>query len=114
MSSGPGVGFIGMDSFESGRLSFTDRPIPPRFRLREIEIPAGAMRGYDEGEWREALVVVESGELDLECSQGLRRRFGPGTVMWLSGLPLLALRNSGREPVLLAAVSRQAIGETDG
>ncbi|MBA2764522.1 MAG: hypothetical protein H0U42_07530 [Thermoleophilaceae bacterium] len=76
-------------------MSFIDRPIPPRFRLREIKIPAGGRHGYDENEWREALIVVESGEFEVECSKGLRRRFGPGTVMWLGGLPLWALHTAG-------------------
>jgi hypothetical protein len=33
-----------------------------------------------------------------------------GDMLWLAGLPVLALRNPGSEPVVLTAVSRRAPG----
>ncbi|MBA2533395.1 MAG: hypothetical protein H0V21_00120 [Rubrobacter sp.] len=63
---------------------------------------------------RGALVVVERGEIELECERGTRRRFGRGSVLWVSGLPLRALRNSGRGPALLVAVSRRLADERLG
>jgi hypothetical protein len=76
------------------------------FRLRTVAVSPGAERVYDSEEWRDALVVVEHGELELEAVSGARCRFGHGDMLWLVGLPLRALRNGGTETVVLAAVSR--------
>jgi hypothetical protein len=57
--------------------------------------------------WRGALVVVERGELELECLDGRRERFGRGDVLCLTGVRLRALRNPGHRAVLLVAVSRR-------
>jgi hypothetical protein len=88
-------------------VSFIDRPVPPAFELRVVAIPPGHERAYDETEWRGALVVVERGEVELECRAGGRLQCGAGAVLWLVGLPLRALHNRGPETALLAAVSRR-------
>lgn len=67
----------------------------------------GAERPYDEAEWRDALVVLERGQVDLELVEGRRWRLREGSVVWLSGLPLSAIRNPGAEPALLVATSRR-------
>jgi quercetin dioxygenase-like cupin family protein len=72
-----------------------------------IAIEPGCERAYDEAEWRDALVSVTRGEIELECLGGSRHRFRTGDVLWLAGLPLRALRNRGTEPVLLVTVSRR-------
>jgi uncharacterized protein YxjI/quercetin dioxygenase-like cupin family protein len=90
----------------AGRLSVLGRPLPPEFELRTVALAPGRTRPYDEHEWRDALVVVERGEIELERLTGARRRFRAGAVLWLAGLPLRALRNPGPEPAVLAAVSR--------
>ncbi|HEV8651911.1 MAG TPA: hypothetical protein VG276_21570 [Actinomycetes bacterium] len=89
------------------RLSFFGTALPPWFQLRVVTVPSGHQRAYDQTEWRDALVIVERGEIDLECLGGSRERFGRGEVLWLTGLPLRALHNPGREPALLVAVSRR-------
>ena len=78
----------------------------PSFLVRRIVVAPGADRPYVESEWKDALVVVESGGLELECAGGARRRFRCGDVLWLIGLPLRALHNRGRVPTVLIAVSR--------
>jgi hypothetical protein len=57
--------------------------------------------------WRNALVVVERGEVELEFRRGSRLCFRRGDVLWLTGLPVRALCNPGQEPALLVAVSRR-------
>ena len=52
-------------------------------------------------------MVLEHGELDLELAGGGRCHLRQGAVIWLTGLPLLALRNRGSEPALLVATSRR-------
>jgi hypothetical protein len=89
------------------RLSFLDRPVAPAFELREISVAPGGARAYDEAEWRDALVILERGEIELECLTGSRCRFKHGAVLWLTGLPRRALNNGGREPALLVTVSRR-------
>jgi hypothetical protein len=88
-------------------LSFLGKRLPPAFVLREVALLPGGARAYDEEEWRGALVVVEHGEVELECVSGDRRCFDRGAVFWLFGLPLRALHNTGDEPALLVAVSRR-------
>jgi hypothetical protein len=89
------------------RLSLLDRPLSSAFEVRLVALPPGRGRRYREADWRDALVVIERGDVELECVGGSRRRFGRGDVLWLSGMPLLALHNPGRDSALLVAVSRR-------
>jgi hypothetical protein len=88
-------------------LSFLARPPGPGFRTTVVTLACGTTRAYDEAEWRDALVVVESGEVDLECGAGGRRRFRSGAVLWMTGLGLRALHSVGAEPAVLVAVARR-------
>jgi hypothetical protein len=89
------------------RLSLLARPLSPAFKLRLVALPPGRRQRYREADWRDALVVVERGDVELECVGGGRGRFGRGDVLWLSGIPLLALHNPGPDTALLVAVSRR-------
>jgi hypothetical protein len=93
------------------RISFLGKPIPRAFVLHEVTLAPGGAHRYVEAEWRDALVVVEQGAIELECTAGRRRRFERGAVLWLAGLPLRALHNAGSEPAVVVGVSRrQAAG----
>jgi hypothetical protein len=92
------------------RLAFLGRPLPGSFERRVVVVAPGRQRAFDDAEWRDALVVVERGEIELECLGGTCWRFGRGDVLWLIGLPVRALHNPGREPAVLAAVSRRRRG----
>lgn len=78
------------------------------FDVRAVEVEPGGHRIYHAAEWSDALVVVGRGEIELECLSGTTLSFRRGDLLWLTGLPLRALHNSGREPALLVAVSRSA------
>lgn len=78
------------------------------FELRVVTVAPGRARRYAEAEWRDALVVVESGEVELETEDHGRWRFARGEMLWLTGLPLRAVHNHGTEPARLVAVSRLA------
>jgi hypothetical protein len=87
-------------------LSFVDRPLPPIFQVRTVELGPGQDRLIDEAEWRGALVVLEQGEIELESLAGTRRRFERGAILCFAGAGLRAVHNDGSEPALLVAVSR--------
>ena len=76
------------------------------FERRTVTVEAGSERSYDPAEWFDALVVVEQGEVDLECCSGGSVRFMQGDVLWLTGLPVRALRNPGPDAAVLVAISR--------
>jgi quercetin dioxygenase-like cupin family protein len=77
-----------------------------RFDVRTVTIAPGGERRFHEPEWRDALVFVERGQIELASASGASERFGRGDLLWLTGLPLLALRNRRPEPAVLVAVSR--------
>jgi hypothetical protein len=81
--------------------------MPVAFDVRVVEVRPGAERAYVEAEWHDALVVVECGEIELDCRGGSRPRFAGGAVLWLGGLPVRTLRNPGPVPAVLVAVSRR-------
>src|ERR1044072_885028 len=89
------------------RLSLAGRALPAAFVRREGVIAPGAERSYDAAEWRDALVVVKRGEVAVECRSGGVIHFVSGDMLWLTGLPLRALRNEGTEPVVIVAVARR-------
>jgi quercetin dioxygenase-like cupin family protein len=89
------------------RLSFLGRTLPAAFESRSVTVAPGGVLGYIEAEWRDALVVVEQGRIEVETFSGRRRRFSRGDVLCLIGLSIVALHNHGEDPVLLIAVWRR-------
>jgi hypothetical protein len=88
-------------------VSFLGRPLGRAFAATVVTIAPRSARPCDESEWRDALVVVEHGQVVLERG-GDRRVFGQGAVFWLAGLDVVALRNEDDvEDVVLVAVSRR-------
>jgi quercetin dioxygenase-like cupin family protein len=85
--------------------------LPASFERRELALAPGATLAFEEAEWVDALVVVETGEVELEARQGSRRRFRAGDVLWFAGLELRRLHNPGAAPAVLLAVSRRHGGE---
>jgi len=77
------------------------------FAVRVVAVPPGLARAYDAAEWRDALVLVARGEIELEGVGGGRKCFRRGAVLSLDGLPLRALHNRGAQPASLVAVSRR-------
>ena len=76
------------------------------FEVRLVAVAPGRTRDYDEADWRDALVTVERGAIELEGISGSRQTFERGAVLWLAGLPLRALHNRGPEPAVIVAVAR--------
>ncbi|MDQ6695866.1 MAG: cupin domain-containing protein [Actinomycetota bacterium] len=91
------------------RLGLLGRSLPPSFAMRAMVITPGTDRPFDEHTWRDAIVEVEQGQLELELRDGQRLLFDAGEVLWLTGLPALALHNPGDEDTVLVAISRRDI-----
>ena len=79
-----------------------------------ITLAPGAGRSFDDADWRDALVLLESGELELEGRAGCRVRLRAGAIFWLAGLPVRCLHNAGPEPAVLVAISRRRGSSQDG
>lgn len=76
------------------------------FRRRVVDVPPGEELDIDTDRWRDALVVLESGEIELECASGQRSRFAAGAVLCLLP-PVCVLRNTNSEPARLITISRR-------
>jgi hypothetical protein len=88
-------------------VSLLGRPLPPAFVRREIVLAPGGERAYVAAEWRDALVFVEQGSLELVGRSGTRRRLECGATLWLWDLPLRALRNPGSVNTRIVGISRR-------
>ena len=78
----------------------------PGFVRRTVVLDPGVSRPSHDAEWRDAIVMVECGDVELECAAGGRRRFAAGAVLWLTGIDIRVLHNVGAEPVVLVAIAR--------
>lgn len=87
---------------------FADRRNTPEFVIRDVAMAADSELAFDPAEWRDTLVLVERGRLELDCGDGQRGVFGTGAILCLAELPLRTLRTADREPVVLVAVSRSS------
>ena len=97
-----------MTTADDRPLELLPRPDPRRFATRRLRLPPGDMLGFRPAYWRDALVVVESGQLDLIWRDGDRHHFGAGAVLWLDGLPVTLLRNPGPLEAVIIAVCRKS------
>jgi hypothetical protein len=76
------------------------------FAVRAVAVAPGEDLAYDEAQWRDALVVVQRGEIELRGVSGASRSFRRGDLLWLERVPLAALYNPGAEPAVLLAIAR--------
>jgi hypothetical protein len=100
-----------MTTDESARRALVHGPLAEGFSRRVFRLAPGD--GVDADRLVGALVIVERGVLELVCQAGTCGRFGRGSMIPLAGLPLVHLRNAGRGPVVLVAVSRGRRATTD-
>lgn len=96
-----------MATGDDERVSFLGRLLPPGFVARSLLIGVGGQVPFERGEWVDALVIVEVGQVELEGVDGSRARFASGAVLYLDRLPLRLLRNPGSTVAVLVGVSRR-------
>jgi hypothetical protein len=80
--------------------------LPAGFERWQLTLAAGARRPADPDDWAGALVLVDQGHLEVDCTVGGRHTFSAGDLLVLGRLPLRTLRNPGDGPVRLVAVRR--------
>lgn len=87
-------------------LSFLGTCPPKSFRLRTVTLQPGEALGYQAADWVDTLVVVEVGELEVECRSGTCASFLEGAILVFTELEPSGIRNGGNGPLVLSALSR--------
>ncbi len=95
------------ESGESGRSALLRHDLPAGFIRWRMALGPGEQRSTEELEWADAIVLIESGVVEVHCRAGGWTTFRAGDLLALSCLPLRAIRNAGQEPAELVAVRRQ-------
>jgi hypothetical protein len=98
---------------DARRLGLLGTTSPESLVIRVLILQPGSKRVFDEREWRDSLVEVERGELEVQLRGGTRLGYVTGDVLWLVGLPVLALYNPGLERAVLVAASRGTIQRSE-
>lgn len=89
------------------RISFLGARCPKGFRLETLTLRARDAIDCGPAEWADTLVVVEHGQLEVECRCGTRARFDEGAILSFAGVELRQLRNPSSGPLVLSALSRR-------
>lgn len=76
------------------------------FLRRVIELAPGEELQVDARIWRDAIVFLEIGEVELTCVAGECRRFATGATLCLAA-PVRVVRNCGADGARLLAISRR-------
>ena len=76
------------------------------FTRRAVTVAPGVRRPFYPAEWRDALVLLRAGTIELESRGGTSARLTAGDLFWLDGVALQALHNPGAEEAVLVAVAR--------
>lgn len=79
-----------------------------RVRRRTVILQPGDGLEYVAADWADTLVIVERGQLELECPSGRHARFTAGAILTMVGLPVRRLRNPGPRPLVLSAITRRS------
>jgi hypothetical protein len=87
--------------------------LPEGFYRRVLRVKRGLELDVEPGGLPDALLVVEQGEVELECRAGTRRRFGRGSMIPIGLLPVSRLRSVGPGPLVFVAVSRAPLRASD-
>jgi hypothetical protein len=102
-----------MTAEESAGDALFRGPLPEGFSRRVFSVAPGLELGLEPASLPDAIVVVEQGELELECQAGTCRRFGRGSMIPIARLPIAHIRSFGPDPLVLVAVSRARLRATD-
>ena len=96
----------------AGGALFRD-PLPENFSRRVFRVAPGRELDVERISLPDAIVIVEEGELELECRAGTYRHFGRGSMIPIAQPPVAHVRSVGPGPLVLVAVSRAPLQATD-
>jgi hypothetical protein len=81
--------------------------LPPAFERRTVTVAPGDLLPPHITCWRDAIVSVEQGLLEMVGPGGEVLRLGAGSMLLLQGVEQIEVRNVGAEPLVLAAIRRR-------
>jgi hypothetical protein len=81
-------------------------PVPAGFVRRDVSIAPDDEVAFEASDWRDAIVHLAVGTLEIEDTLGFRGRFESGAILCFDRMPVRAMRNAGRGPLVLVALSR--------
>jgi hypothetical protein len=102
-----------MTADESAADALFRDPLPEGFSKRVFRVAPWLELDLELVFPPDAIVVVEQGELEIECRAGTCRRFRSGSMIPIARLPVAHLRSVGAFPLVLVAVSRARPRATD-
>jgi hypothetical protein len=102
-----------MTADESADDALFSDPLPEGFSRRVVRAEPGLELDLDAWHMPGCIVVVEEGEVELECRSGTRRRFARGSMIPIGQLLIAHVRSIGPDPLVLVAVSRASLRGTD-
>jgi hypothetical protein len=97
-----------MTGHESAGDALFRNPLPAGFSRRVFRVAPGLELDLEARGVLDAIVLVEEGEIELECRAGMRRRFGRGSIIPITRPPVTHARNVGSCPLRFLSVSRIA------
>jgi hypothetical protein len=80
--------------------------LPPGFERWRCVLQPRSERPSDPAEWAGALVLIESGVVEVTCRAGGHRSFRAGDLIALGWLPIASLRNPSDEATRMIALRR--------
>jgi quercetin dioxygenase-like cupin family protein len=91
----------------AGRLELLARSLPAGYQIRLLILEPGTEVAYEPATWRDSLVEVECGQVELHLRDKRRIRVRTGEVLWLSGLGVLSISNPSGSPAALTGLARR-------
>jgi len=100
---------IDSDELDLDRLA---RGTTDEFDRRLIEIGPFTQSEEDPVSWRDAIVFVRAGAIEIVCANGGRGRFRCGDILCLAPFSVRVVCNPAADPARLLVISRRT--EVDG
>ena len=88
------------------------RDLPPAFERWRLSLAAGETWPAAAAAWRDALVLVEHGLLEVRCPAGARGSYPEGALLPLGALDAAELHNPGPGRLEILAIRRRAVAST--
>jgi uncharacterized cupin superfamily protein len=98
----------GCDELDVERLVQTSSTM---FGRCVVDVEPGSSLDHQAALWRDAIVFVVAGEIELECSSCERHCFRGGDILSLARVPIRHVHNGGSTPARLLAIWRRTAVE---